>query len=222
MIRTFDDYQAAAVRTAIYPYDIRILYPALGLAGEAGEVANKVKKIYRDDGGQVTDDRRAQIAKELGGVLWYVATVCTDLNLNMGDVARENVAACGLTDRVALLEGDLFAALESLGEAERQFDLVAVNPPYVSEADMAGLMPEVRDHEPRKALSAGPAGLAIIDRVLAEAPPHVAEGGHVLMEIGYDQAGTLRERMETSTNFELAGIRKDLSGHERVVHLRRR
>jgi len=106
VIRTFDDYQAAAVQTAVYPDDIRILYPALGLAGEAGEVANKVKKIYRDDGGQVTDDRRVQVAKELGGVLWYVATVCTDLNLNMGDVARENAAILASRRECGTLHGD--------------------------------------------------------------------------------------------------------------------
>jgi NTP pyrophosphatase (non-canonical NTP hydrolase) len=106
MIRTFDDYQVAAVRTAIYPDSIRILYPALGLAGEAGEVANKVKKIYRDDGGQVTNHRRVQVAKELGGVLWYVAAVCTDLNLNMGDVARENAAILISRQQRGTLHGD--------------------------------------------------------------------------------------------------------------------
>jgi len=106
VIRTFDDYQAAAIRTAVYPDSIRILYPALGLAGEAGEVANKVKKIYRDDGGRVTDDRRVQVAKELGGVLWYVAAVCTDLNLNMGDVARENAAILASRQQRGTLHGD--------------------------------------------------------------------------------------------------------------------
>ena len=106
MIRTFDDYQTAAARTAIYPDSIRILYAALGLAGEAGEVANKVKKIYRDDGGQVTDDRRTQIAHKLGGVLWCVAAVCTDLNLNMGDVARENAAILAFRQQRGTLHGD--------------------------------------------------------------------------------------------------------------------
>ena len=106
MIYTFDDYQTIAVGTAVYSTDIRILYPALGLAGEAGEVANKVKKIYHDDGGQVTDDRREQIARELGGVLWYVAIVCTDLNLNMGDVARENVAILASRQERGTLHGD--------------------------------------------------------------------------------------------------------------------
>ena len=106
MIRTFDDYQAAAVRTAVYPDSIRILYPALGLAGEAGEVANKVKKIYRDDGGQVTGHRRVQVARELGGVLWYVSALCTDLNFNMGDVARENAAILASRQRRGTLHGD--------------------------------------------------------------------------------------------------------------------
>lgn len=106
MIRTFDDYQAAAVRTAIYPDGVRILYPALGLAGEAGEVANKVKKIYRDDGSSVTDERRRQIAKELGGVLWYVAAVCNDLGLNMGDIARENAAILASRQERGTLKGD--------------------------------------------------------------------------------------------------------------------
>ena len=106
MIRTFDDYQAAAIQAAVYPDDIRILYPALGLAGEAGEVANKVKKIYRDDGGRITDDRRVQVSKELGGVLWYVAAVCTDLNLNMGDVARENAAILASRQQRGTLHGD--------------------------------------------------------------------------------------------------------------------
>jgi len=106
MIRSFDDYQTAAVLTAVYPDDIRILYPALGLAGEAGEVANKVKKIFRDDGGQVTDHRRVQVAKELGGVLWYVAAVCTDLNLNLGDVARENAAILASRQERGTLHGD--------------------------------------------------------------------------------------------------------------------
>jgi NTP pyrophosphatase (non-canonical NTP hydrolase) len=88
---TFDDYQAAAKKTAIYPRNVRIVYPALGLAGEAGEVANKVKKIVRDDNGWVTDSRRDEIAKELGDVLWYVAALCSELNVSMTTVAAENL-----------------------------------------------------------------------------------------------------------------------------------
>jgi release factor glutamine methyltransferase len=147
--------------------------------------------------------------------------VATDLSAEALAVARENTEACGLSDRVTLLEGDLFAALELLPEDEREFDLIACNPPYVSESDMGTLMPEVRDHEPHVALSAGPNGMNLIDRVLADAPAHLAEGASLLMEIGYDQGGLIRERLAAAEGLELVDIRKDLGGHERIVHARR-
>ncbi len=74
------DYQLAAYKTAAYPREHAIVYPSMGLAGEIGEVCNKAKKIIRDDGGVLTDARKAQIRKEVGGVLWYVAALTTDLN----------------------------------------------------------------------------------------------------------------------------------------------
>ena len=66
-------------------------YPALGLAGEAGEIANKVKKIMRDNNGIITDEFRKDIKKELGDVLWYVAACCNELDINMQDVASDNI-----------------------------------------------------------------------------------------------------------------------------------
>jgi NTP pyrophosphatase (non-canonical NTP hydrolase) len=95
-INTFDDYQMAAIRTAVYPYRCKLFYPALGLAGEAGEVANKVKKIFRDDDEALTDERRAQIRKEIGGVMWYVAMLCTDLGVNLGE---EHSTAMAMSDK---------------------------------------------------------------------------------------------------------------------------
>lgn len=89
---SFDAYQVAAYALATYPRSMTINYPALGLAGESGEVANKVKKIYRDDGGTLTDERREQIKKELGDVLWYVAAVATDIGVSLVDIAIENLA----------------------------------------------------------------------------------------------------------------------------------
>ncbi len=80
-------YQKEAARTAIYKAEHAVLYPALGLAGEAGEVADKVKKILRDD----KFDRDA-IAKEIGDVLWYIAALCRDLNVDMAEVAHQNLA----------------------------------------------------------------------------------------------------------------------------------
>jgi NTP pyrophosphatase (non-canonical NTP hydrolase) len=96
---TFDDYQKSAANTAIYNLEYAVMYPALGLCGEAGEVAEKIKKLYRDRGGLVTSDYRELLAKELGDVLWYVAALCRDLNVKMEDVAQMNLNK--LADRQA-------------------------------------------------------------------------------------------------------------------------
>jgi NTP pyrophosphatase (non-canonical NTP hydrolase) len=91
---TFDNYQALAAKTAMYPgrdADAVAPYPALGLAGEAGEVCEHIKKAIRDDGGQITDERRSALRKELGDVMWYLAELCSQLGLEMGDVAEANV-----------------------------------------------------------------------------------------------------------------------------------
>lgn len=90
----FDEYQHKADETAIYPGKgelAGVLYTALGLAGEAGEVANKVKKILRDDDGVLTEDRQAQIEKEMGGVQWYLAQLATELESRLSSIARTNV-----------------------------------------------------------------------------------------------------------------------------------
>jgi len=103
---TFDDYQIAAAQTAIYPEHAKVFYPALGLAGEAGEVANKVKKIIRDDGDEITKARLAAISKEMGGVLWYCAALANDLGLNLGDIADENIAVLASRQERGTLTGD--------------------------------------------------------------------------------------------------------------------
>lgn len=89
---TFDAYEQLAGRTARYPGRGQgaLTYPVLGLTGEAGEVAEKLKKILRDRDGVVGDQREA-IAKELGDVLWYVAACCHELGVSMSDVAQGNL-----------------------------------------------------------------------------------------------------------------------------------
>jgi NTP pyrophosphatase (non-canonical NTP hydrolase) len=87
----FRDYQHLSRRTAEYPREAWLTYPALGLAGEAGEVAEHAKKAIRDDSGTITDERRAAMAKELGDVLWYTAQLATELGLELDRVARENL-----------------------------------------------------------------------------------------------------------------------------------
>ena len=83
---TLSSYQKAAAGTAIYPTQHAITYPALGLAGEAGEVANKVKKIIRD--GKMD---KAALAAEIGDCLWYIAALCRDLNVDLEQVAKNNL-----------------------------------------------------------------------------------------------------------------------------------
>jgi len=86
----FNAYQRSAIKTAVYPPEHKILYPALGLAGEAGEVANKVKKVMRDGVENQPDNWREQIASEIGDVLWYCAALATDLNVSLGMIASLN------------------------------------------------------------------------------------------------------------------------------------
>ncbi|MGI8786740.1 MAG: nucleoside triphosphate pyrophosphohydrolase family protein [Pyrinomonadaceae bacterium] len=89
---SFEEYQQQARQTALYPKRLNNLeYPTLGLAGEAGEVANIVKKIQRDFGGEITDEIRAKLKDELGDVLWYIAACADELNLTLQEIAEFNV-----------------------------------------------------------------------------------------------------------------------------------
>ena len=102
----FNAYQRSASRTAIYPDEHRILYPALGLAGEAGEVANKVKKLVRDGIENRPEDWREQIASEIGDVLWYCAALATDLNLTLGMIAAQNEVKLSARKDAGTIGGD--------------------------------------------------------------------------------------------------------------------
>ena len=86
------DYQERSRVTAVYPdAGANLLYPTLGLCGEAGEVAEKVKKMVRDDGGVLSGERRGALAGELGDVLWYVAQLASEAGLDLDAIARDNL-----------------------------------------------------------------------------------------------------------------------------------
>lgn len=100
---TFDEYQALAATTAIFPrtfvedengdlVECNLLYPALGVGGEAGEVCEKVKKLLRDKRGRVDDEVRDAVKKEVGDVLWYLATITRLAELSLGECASANYA----------------------------------------------------------------------------------------------------------------------------------
>ena len=91
-IENFDVYQQESRKTwNEIPMDHSIVYPTMGMVNEAGEVAGKVKKIFRDRGGEITEADREALKQELGDVLWYMAQICTELNLSLQEVAEANL-----------------------------------------------------------------------------------------------------------------------------------
>jgi NTP pyrophosphatase (non-canonical NTP hydrolase) len=103
---TFDEYQAGALRTAFNKNPLTELpFRILGLVGEAGEVAEKYKKIYRDKGGKASRQDLAEIKKEIGDVLWYCATLADIIGFKLDDIAAENLAKLRSRERRGKLAG---------------------------------------------------------------------------------------------------------------------
>jgi NTP pyrophosphatase (non-canonical NTP hydrolase) len=103
----FTEYQTKSRATAKYPViGHGVIYPVLGLTNEAGEVAGKIKKIFRDKEGNFGDAEREALKAELGDVLWYISQVCTELDIPLDEVAEANIAK--LLDRQARgkIQGD--------------------------------------------------------------------------------------------------------------------
>ncbi|MET7243773.1 peptide chain release factor N(5)-glutamine methyltransferase [Methylobacterium sp. EM32] len=123
--------------------------------------------------------------------------------------ARANAARNGVAERAAFAAGDWAASLAG------PFDLVVANPPYIASDVIAGLSGEVRDHDPRLALDGGPDGLDAYRTILAQVPRLLGPGGHLLVEIGYDQEEPLRRL--AATHGLSPQVRRDLAGHPRVV-----
>ena len=84
-------YQQQASTTAMYAEEYKILYPTLGLVGEAGEVAEKIKKMLRDEKGHLSSKRKEELVKELGDVLWYLAILAKDLGVDLNSIAQTNL-----------------------------------------------------------------------------------------------------------------------------------
>ena len=90
-ISDLDMYQKVALTTAIYPREQAIIYPTLGLTGEAGEVANKVKKIIRDGSDSKDEKLVSEIKAEIGDCLWYIAVLANDFDIKLSDIASANL-----------------------------------------------------------------------------------------------------------------------------------
>ena len=102
----FDTYQIKARKTALYPnLNNNYIYPTLGLVGEAGEVAEKIKKVIRDKQGNFDDADKNALKKELGDVLWYLANLSTEFNFSLSDIANENLNKLNLRVNKGTISG---------------------------------------------------------------------------------------------------------------------
>lgn len=144
------------------------------------------------------------------------SAIALDVSEAAIQVARRNALRHSVKDRVAFVVADCFRAMR----AGERFDLVISNPPYVAGVALDGLQREVRDHEPRVALTPGPDGLSIIRRLLSESAEFLKPGGYLLVEIGFDQGDAVSRLINQST-WKLLEIQPDLQGIPRVLALQK-
>jgi release factor glutamine methyltransferase len=133
-------------------------------------------------------------------------------------VARDNAQRLGVADRVRLVEGDLLA---SLG-AEAKFDFVLSNPPYVTSEELERLPRDVKNHEPRLALEAGPRGTEVIERLIPQAAERLRGGGSILLEISPMLQQRVEALLAADAQWQLGTTLKDAAGLARVVQARRK
>lgn len=136
--------------------------------------------------------------------------VASDLSPEALIVARSNAEDLGVADRLELVEADWFTGVEG------EFDLIVSNPPYIAADEMAGLAPEVRDHDPTLALSPGGDGLDAYRAIAAGALTHLAPGGRLLVEIGPEQGAAVSALFVASGLAEVE-VKPDMDGRDRVV-----
>lgn len=158
----------------------------------------------------------AAIAKNVPEAQVTATDICDDA-LN---VAAQNIEKHKLAERVHLLSGDLFDPIVPQLD-NGHFDLIVSNPPYVTDAEMEELEPNVKDYEPVKALQGGPAGLDIIERIVARAAEFLVDNGALMLEIGYRQGPDVQGLLEQTGQFAESQIIKDGQGHDRVIKAER-
>jgi release factor glutamine methyltransferase len=131
--------------------------------------------------------------------------------------ARKNAGLAG-TPNICFFKGSWFSPLIP----EPVFDIIVSNPPYIPTSDIIGLAPEIKDHEPVCALDGGLDGLDCIRKILSSACDYLVPGGHVLLETGFDQKHKVMAFAETCQGYDTIAFVKDLAGHDRVAHLKKK
>jgi release factor glutamine methyltransferase len=150
--------------------------------------------------------------------------VATDPSEEALRVAERNAARHGVAERVLLARGELAEPVaERLPPGRSTVDLLASNPPYVPTDRIEQLEPEVRDHEPRRALDGGPGGLTVLRGIVHQAPPLIGPGGWLALEVGEGQARAVIELVRDTKAFEMETVETvtDAGGCERVLCVRR-
>lgn len=139
------------------------------------------------------------------------AAVAADVSSDALEVATHNAEKHGVEGRTEFYLSDVFTSIP-----DRTFDAILSNPPYVPDRDLATLQAEVRDHEPRAALSGGPDGLSVIDRIIEGAPRRLRSGGLLMIEVGFDQAARVSEKLDPAF-WEAVEFLPDLQGIPRIL-----
>lgn len=134
-----------------------------------------------------------------------------DISADALEVAAENAKRHEVESRIRFIQGDTFEPVSGL-----TFDFIVSNPPYISEAEWPGLMPEVRDHEPRQALLGGRDGLDAYRRIIAGGTAHLAPSGKMILEMGAGQAGRIRQ-IAAEAGLHVDEIIRDFGKIERVI-----
>jgi release factor glutamine methyltransferase len=144
--------------------------------------------------------------------------VATDISEPALAVAQKNAETHACTAQITFMSGDLFEPIQTIASAEqRRFDWIVCNPPYVKNVERESLSPDVRDHEPEIALFAGEDGLAVIRRLISEAPQYLAPNGKLLFEIGATQAEPVLALIDAEPAYCTYELLKDYAKKDRLV-----
>lgn len=138
--------------------------------------------------------------------------VGSDISIKAIELAEKNSKRHNV--KVNFIQSDLFDSIVG------SYDIIVSNPPYIKSADLKTLMPEVKDHEPRQALDAGPDGLIFYKRIIDDIKRFLNPGGYVFFEIGYDQGEAVSNMLDLSGLVDIT-IKKDFSDLDRIVHARK-
>lgn len=157
------------------------------------------------------------IAVAIAKSLPKTQVTAVDISLTALDIAKWNIENLKLSDRVTLLQSDLFDGLEP----DQTFDVICSNPPYISQSEYDELPTTVREFEPRGALLSGPDGTEIIARLLTDSVERLNDGGQLIIELSPMIAGVCKTLAEQNGGYQEIHLIKDLAGHERILSMQK-